>query len=67
MRELALASKINWQLVFGRMLREKLVRLERFKRIVDKSELTEKGAEELADKVNTSLAKRYEKLLKSRE
>lgn len=39
---------------------------ERFKAIVAKSKLTEEDAKELADEVNMSLAKRYEKLLKGR-
>ena len=50
-------------MLVSRLLKDKLSKLVRFKRIVAKSKLTEEQAEELADEVNISLAKRYDKLL----
>jgi len=38
--------------------------LEKFKKIVSKSKLTQEQADKLSDEINISLAKRYEKLLK---
>lgn len=66
LKELASASNINWQLALERRLKEELEELARLKRIVDKSMLTEEQAKELADEVSLSLARRYEKLLKSK-
>ncbi|MBI2647261.1 hypothetical protein HYW99_02185 [Candidatus Woesearchaeota archaeon] len=66
LKELASASNINWQLVLERRLKEEFEELARLKRIVDKSKLTEEQAKKLADEVSLSLAKRYEKLLKSK-
>lgn len=47
-------------------LKERLSMLARFKRIVSKSKLTEEQAEKLADEINESLAKRYDKLISKR-
>lgn len=64
LKELGSISKINWQLAINKMLKEKFERVERVKRILDKSKITDEKAKELADEVNIALAKRYEKLLK---
>jgi len=40
--------------------------LARFRKIVAKSKMTQKDADELADKVSFALAKRYEKLWKGK-
>lgn len=53
----------TWQLLFSRFLneelREKLDRIKRIESIVSKSKLTEEQAEELADEVSLSVAKRF--------
>lgn len=66
LKELESASGINWQLAVEKRLKEEFEELARLKRIVAKSKLTEEQAKELSDEVNLSLAKRYEKLLKSK-
>ncbi len=64
LNELALAKKIDWQLLVNRELNEKLEELTRIKKIISKSKLTEEKAKELSDEVNISLAKRYKRLVK---
>ena len=66
LKELAYISKINWQLVVARKLKEELEELVKIKRIVSKSKLTEEQADELANEVNLSLADRYKSLSKRR-
>ena len=53
-------SDIDWSLLVGKLLRSKLEEISELKKIVAKSQLTEKDVEELSDKINKSLAKRYE-------
>jgi hypothetical protein len=62
--EFTCISKEEWQLLFSRFLKEELERIKKVESIVAKSKLTEKQAKKLADEVNLSLAKRYEKLLR---
>ena len=64
--ELKNISKINWQLLIVRKLKEELEEAARIKSIVSKSKLTQQDADKLADEVNEALAKRYEKLLRER-
>jgi len=66
LKELALMKRINWQLFISRKLNEEIERLAKVERIISKSELTEKDVQELTDETNMALAKRYEKLLKSK-
>ena len=65
--ELKRFSWVNWSELarletLKRLKQEK--EIERFRKIVAKSKLTEGQAKKLADEVSLSLAKRYEKLLK---
>ncbi|MBU1252164.1 MAG: hypothetical protein KJ905_01710 [Nanoarchaeota archaeon] len=53
---------LDLSILVSKILVNKLSRLIRFKQIVSKSQLTEKQAEELANEVSTSLAKRYDEL-----
>jgi len=53
---------LDLSILVNKMLLDKLSRLVRFKQIVSKSQLTEKQAEELANEVSSSLAKRYDEL-----
>lgn len=55
--------KLELSILINRVLKDKLLKVIRFKKIVSKSKLTEEQAEELADEVSLSLAKRYDKLL----
>ncbi len=57
-------SDIDWSILIDRILRSKLEKISKLKKITAKSQLTEKDVEEFTDKINTSLAKRYEKLSK---
>ena len=66
LRELARAKRINWQLLLTKRLADELRELARLRQIVSKSKLTEQDVEELSDEINTSLSKRYVKLLKHR-
>ena len=56
-------SKPELSMLVSKVLKDKLLKIIRFKKIVSKSKLTEEQAEELADEVSESLAKRYDKLL----
>ena len=62
-------SWVNW----SELARQELIRQEErlkawkeVERLVKKSQLTQEQADKLSDKVNWSLAKRYEELLKKR-
>jgi cysteinyl-tRNA synthetase len=64
--ELALGRKLSsaeWQTLFLRFLneelKEKLVKIKHLESIVARSKKTQKQADELADKVNCALSKRY--------
>ncbi|MFZ2456826.1 MAG: hypothetical protein WAX07_10150 [Candidatus Altiarchaeia archaeon] len=63
-RDLKGISKEDWSLFVGRVLREKIERVAALEKALKKSKLTQKKADELADKINTDLAERYEKLYK---
>ena len=64
LRELLLASKINWQLALEKRMKKELSEIIQIKKIVLKSQLTEKDVEELSDEINESLSERYLSLLK---
>ena len=67
--EMKRLSWINWSELARLEILERLKQeqeIEEFRRIVSKSKLTEKQAQKLAEEVNRSLAKRYEKLSKRR-
>jgi len=51
--------EIELSLFVSRLLKEKLERIERLEKGLQKSELTEEKAEELANKISEGLAKRY--------
>jgi hypothetical protein len=52
------------ELAVQRLIKERLEEFVKVERILTKSKLTEREALELGRKVNKSLAKRYEKLLR---
>jgi hypothetical protein len=52
------------ELAVQRLIKERLEEFVKVEKILTKSKLTEKDALELGRKVNKSLAKRYEKLLR---
>ena len=61
-KEIENLEKIDVSLVVNRFLIEKISELVKMKKILEKSELTEEKAKELAEEVNEALYKRYKKL-----
>ena len=53
------ASNVDWSVLVSKLIRLKLEEIMRLQRGLSKSKLTEEDVEELSDKVNTSLSKRY--------
>jgi len=69
-KELDSFSWINWSEVARESFLKGLRRdkaWEEVERIVSKSKLTQEQADKISDKINTSLAKRYEALLKRKK
>ena len=56
--ELNKIPKENWQILFSRLLKEKLEEIKEMETILSKSKLTESKAKELADEISLSIAKR---------
>jgi len=52
-------SGLEWNLLVSKILKENLKKLSQLKENLSHSRLTEKDVEELTDKINTSLSKRY--------
>lgn len=52
-------EEINWSAVARRAFEEKIKEVEFLKSIAKKSKLTNKDAEELAAKINQSMAKKF--------
>lgn len=52
-------SGVDWSKVASKVARQELEKLVRLKRIVEKSQLTEGEAKELAKEVDKALAKRF--------
>ncbi len=50
---------IDWSILVNKIISAKLERVFRFQEIISKSKLTEEDVEELSDKINESLSKRY--------
>ncbi|MFC1682081.1 hypothetical protein ACFL0X_00515 [Nanoarchaeota archaeon] len=50
---------LNWSLVVTKMLQLKLEELAKLKKITSESKLTEKDVDELTNKINESMSKRY--------
>jgi len=61
-KEIENLEKIDVSLVVNRFLIEKISELVKMKKILEKSELTEEKAKELAEEVSEALYKRYKKL-----
>jgi hypothetical protein len=64
--EFKVISKVELSILVSKVMKDKLLRLVRLKKIVSKSKLTEGQAEELANEISESLAKRYDRLLAKR-
>lgn len=58
--------RMDLSILVNKILMDKLSRVIRFKQIISKSQLTQEQAEELANEVSSSLAKRYDKLFSER-
>lgn len=52
-------DEINWSAVARKAFEEKIKQIELFKKIVSKSKLTEKDAEEISAKISESMAKKF--------
>lgn len=52
-------EEINWSAVARKAFEEKIKEVEFLKNIAKKSKLTEKDAEEIAAKINQSMAKKF--------
>lgn len=50
---------INWSAVARRAFENKLNEVELFKQIVNKSKLKQKDAEDISNKINESIAKKF--------
>lgn len=50
---------LDWSLIATKMLQLKLEELTRLKKIISESKLTEKDVDELTNKINESMSKRY--------
>jgi len=55
-------NKLELSILLNKLLIERLSKVVKFKQIVSKSQLTEKDADELADEISSSLAKRYSEM-----
>jgi hypothetical protein len=59
--------KVDWSILLNEMIKSKLEEISRLKKIVSKSKLTQKDVEELSDKVNTALAKRFDEYVRGKK
>ncbi len=50
---------INWTVLVSKMLKEKIREIEEIKRIVAKSQLTERDVEEISDEINKNASEHY--------
>tara|TARA_Y100000310_G_C20700547_1_gene829433 strand:+ start:7344 stop:7568 length:225 start_codon:yes stop_codon:yes gene_type:complete len=57
-KKLSKHREVNWSAVIRRALEEHLKRVEMVERIAQKSKLTQKDADEIAKKINSSVAKK---------
>ena len=55
-------EEINWSAVARKAFEEKVQQIEFLKSIANKSQLTEKDAKEISDKINRSMAKKFRSL-----
>ena len=54
--------RVELSILISKVLRDKLLKIARFKKIVSKSKLREEQAGKIAGKISESLARRYDKL-----
>lgn len=50
---------VDWSLLLNRIIREEMEKVARLKKITSKSKISEADVEELTEKINKSLSKRY--------
>lgn len=63
-KEFRSVSKSEWSLAFNKLLKEKVARISRLERLLKESKLSEEKAKEISDKIDESLARRYDELYK---
>ena len=52
-------SNVDWSLLFNKIVREELEKTAKLKKIILKSELSEKDVEELTEVINKSISSKY--------
>jgi CO/xanthine dehydrogenase FAD-binding subunit len=63
-KEFRSVSKSEWSLAVSKLLKDKVSRISRLERLLKKSRLSEEKAKEISDKIDESLAVRYDELYK---
>ena len=58
-QKIAKIEEINWSAVAREAFEEKIKQIEFLRKIASKGKLTEKGAKEIGDKINLSMAKKF--------
>lgn len=55
-------EEVNWSAVARKAFEEKVKEIEFVKKLASKSKLTEKDAQELSDKINKNMAKKFKEM-----
>jgi len=61
-KELKFISDIDRSLLISNLIKDKMEKIAELKKIASKSKLSEEKANEIADRINESLAKKYEEI-----
>lgn len=62
-RDLRGIPEEDWSILVGKVLRDKIKRIEALEKASEKSALTEEGAARISGRIDARLAERYEKLM----
>ena len=52
-------DEINWSAVARKAFEEKVIQIDMLQKIANKSMLTQKDADEISDKINKSMSKKF--------
>lgn len=63
-KEFRSVSKSEWSLAVNKLLKDKVSCISRLERLLKKSQLSEEKAKEISDRIDESLARRYDELYK---
>jgi len=61
-KELKLLSDVDRSVFIASLIKNRIEKMARLKKIISKSKLSEEKANEIADKINESLAKKYKEI-----